>query len=129
MCRVLNMSEFWIFLNFRVCQVSAYASIAQGSEYAWIWLNNALLQGSEHAWSMFHMIFNKPQVLNIPGLRKWQGCEYARVTQGAEYAWTSLNMPRWICLNNAEYDWIFRHIPEKPECWICQNSECVWYST
>ena len=24
--------------GFRVCQVSAYASVAQGSEYAWIWL-------------------------------------------------------------------------------------------
>ena len=29
----------------------------------------------------------------MPGLRTWQGCEYASVTQGAEYAWISLNMP------------------------------------
>ena len=35
-----------------------------------------------------------------------------------------------ICLNNADYDWIYQRIPEKTECWICQNySECVWYST
>ena len=29
-----------------------------------------------------------PPVLNMPELRIWQGFEYARVTQGAEYAWT-----------------------------------------
>ena len=33
----------------------------------------------------------------MPGIRIWQGCEYARVTQGAEYAWISLNMS-WLCL-------------------------------
>ena len=27
-----------------------------------------------------------PPVLNMPGLGIWQGCEYARVTEGAEYA-------------------------------------------
>ena len=35
----------------------------------------------------------------------------------------------WICLNNADYDWIYWYINEKTECWICLNSECVWYST
>ena len=29
--------------------ISAYASVAQGSEYAWIWLNNILWQGFEYA--------------------------------------------------------------------------------
>ena len=85
MCRVLNMSEFWIFVNFRkydkvlnmcrdiikegreyqysgfpgiswnpgipwfrVCQVSAYASVAQGKvlnmpEFAWIMPNGRVL--------------------------------------------------------------------------------------
>ena len=78
-----------MFLNipgFRVLQVSAYASVAQGSEYALIWLNNALGQGSEYTWSMFRKVLNKRSVLNMPGLRIWQGCEYARVAQGAEYA-------------------------------------------
>ena len=28
----------------------------------------------------------EPPVLNILGIRIWQGCEYARVTQRAEYA-------------------------------------------
>ena len=56
--------------------VFAYASIAQGSEYACIWLNNAPWQDAEYL-----------PVLNMSGLRIWQGCEYARVTQGAEYAW------------------------------------------
>ena len=49
--------------GFRVCQVSAYASIAQGYEYARIRLNNALWQGFEYAWSTFH------RVLNVTGLR------------------------------------------------------------
>ena len=67
--RVLNIPEF------RVCQVSAYANVAQGSEYAWIWLNDALWHGSEYVWSTFHRALNKPSVLNMPGLRIWQDCE------------------------------------------------------
>ena len=81
---------------------------------------------------MFHRVLNKPTVLNTLGPRIWQGCEYARVTQGAEYAWISLNMLYvWICLYNSEFDWmcVYVHTPEKTECWICQNSECVWCST
>ena len=85
MCWVLNVPEFWILENFRkydsvlnmlgcnyrrflnipgfqVCQVSTYVSIVQGSEYAWIWLNNALWQCFEYAWSMLHKVFNKPPV-------------------------------------------------------------------
>ena len=27
-----------------------------------------------------------PLVLNAPGLRIWQGCQYVRVTQSSEYA-------------------------------------------
>ena len=60
--RVLNIP------GFRVCQVSMYASIAQGSEYARIWLNNALWKGSEYALSTFHRVLNKPLVQNMPGL-------------------------------------------------------------
>ena len=55
--------------GFRVCQVSAYVSVAQGSEYAW---------------SLFHRVLSNSSVLNMLGLRIWQSCEYARVTQGAE---------------------------------------------
>ena len=77
--RVLNI------LGFRVCQVSAYASVAQDSGYAWTWLNNALWQGSENAWSAFHRVLNK--------LRIWQSCEYAIDTQRCECAWISVNMP------------------------------------
>ena len=29
-------------------------------------------------------------VLNMPGLRMWQGCEYAKVTKVAEYALITL---------------------------------------
>ena len=98
--RVLNMclvlSEFWIFINFckydrvlnmhqdaimetlwvnisgfQECQVSAYTSIGQSSEYVSIWLNNSLWQGSEYAWSTFHRVLNKPPVLDMPELRIW----------------------------------------------------------
>ena len=59
-------------------QVSAYASVVhmhmQGSKYALIWLNNALWQGPEYAWSLDHKVLNKLPVLNMPGLRIWQGC-------------------------------------------------------
>ena len=99
--RILNVSDAWIcnygwVLNipgFQVCPVPAYASIAQGSEYAWIWLNNALWKSSENAWSTFHRVLHMPPFLNVSGLRIWQSFEYASVTQGAKYAWISLNMP------------------------------------
>ena len=68
MCQVLNISDFWKFVNFRkyggvlnasgcnhervsnipgfgVCQISVYASVAQGSEYDWIWLNGQRFTG------------------------------------------------------------------------------------
>ena len=91
--RVLNIP------GFRICQVSAYVSLTKSFEYAWIWLNNARIwQGSEYAWLKFHRLLNVRLVLNIPGLRIWQGCKYVRVTPGTEYA---LIMPQytWVCLN------------------------------
>ena len=42
------MKGFLIFQDFE--QVSAYATVAQGFEYASIRLNNALCQSSEYAW-------------------------------------------------------------------------------
>ena len=115
--RVLNIPGFW------VCWVLAYARVAQDSEYAWIWLNNALWQGSEHARSTLHRVLNKPPVLNMLGLRIWQGFECATVTQGAEYVLISLNTSYkvsqyiWIYVNNAELGWMCWHIPEK-HYWI-----------
>ena len=53
--------------GFQVCQVSAYASVVQGSENARIWLNNALWQSSEYARSPFHRVLNKPARLNMKG--------------------------------------------------------------
>ena len=55
--------------RFQVCQVSVYASIAQGSEYGRMWLNNVLWQGSEYTWSTFHSVLNEPTVLNMPEKR------------------------------------------------------------
>ena len=44
--RVLNIP------GFQVCQVCAYANVAEGSEYAWIWLNKPeyALVMSQYAW-------------------------------------------------------------------------------
>ena len=125
--RGLNIS------GFRVCQISAYASVAQYSEYSWIWLNNSLWQGSEYGWPTFHRVLKKPSVLNMPELRIWQ-----RICDGYTGCWISLGKTEYalimsqnasICLNNTEYDWIYLHIPELTECSICQNSEYVWCST
>ena len=53
------------------------------------------------------------------------------ISEGYKECWICLNEPayaliimsqyEWICLNNAEYDWICWHIPDKTECWIFQN--------
>ena len=51
-----------------------------------MWMNNGLWQDSDYAWSSFHRVLTKPIVLNIPGLRIWQGYEYARVTHDADYS-------------------------------------------
>ena len=91
--RVLNIT------GCRIWQISEYVSITKCSEYAWMMPAKLfwpfwLWQSSEYAWSKFHRVLNMPSVLNMPGeLRIWQGCEYARVTKGVEYAWISLNIP------------------------------------
>ena len=48
--RVLNIPGFWI------CQVSAYASVTQASEYTRIWLNNSWIKCS-----------NYDRIMNMPG--------------------------------------------------------------
>ena len=99
------------FPGFRIWQVSAYASVTQGSEYAWIWLN---------AWiscSDYGRVINMPgqsftgfwiclPILNMPGFRIWKGCEYARVTQGC---WLYLNKPECdlIILTMLELDCVY----------------------
>ena len=61
---ILNIPEF------RICQVSAWVSVAHGSGYAWIWLNHAL-------WQVLNIPgqhLNKPRVLIMLRFRIWQGC-------------------------------------------------------
>ena len=70
-----------------------------------------------------------PPVLNMPELRIWQGCRYARVTKGAEYAWISLSIPlkclnvceyALIKLNMIDYACIYLHrVLNMPQFWIC----------
>ena len=144
----VNMTEFWMLsgfnngsvLNiprFRICQVSAYARVTQGSEYAWIWLNNVwikcfvygrVLNISGQSLTRFWM----PSVPNMSGIGILRSCEYARVTQGSENAWRSceyaitmsqhawirLNTAGWIRLNIPEYIWINK-VLNMPEFWMC----------
>ena len=79
------MDGFWIF---QICQVSAYASVTQGSEYGSIMPELTALTMTE-LWKClkFH------RVLNMPGFGIWPGYDYASVTQGCEYDWISLNIP------------------------------------
>ena len=103
-----SCTRFWICLNmagFWICLVNVSQGFASSSVYARaqhmvrLWI----YEGYTGCW----ICLNNP--------------EYALIM--CQYAWNAS-----ICLNSAEYNWICRHIPEKTECWICQNSECVWYS-
>ena len=100
--RVLNFpgiptckgSEFTWFHRvdlFWICQVFAYASITQGSEYAWINYSDygRAINMSGQSFTAFWMSL----VLNMPGLGIWPGFDYAWVAQGCEYAWISMSMP------------------------------------
>ena len=57
--RVLNIP------GFRVYHVSAYASVAQGSEYGWIMSYDRVLNMSGQRFR----VVNKYSVLNMPGFR------------------------------------------------------------
>ena len=86
------------FFSLAICQVFAYEGIAQGSQYAWMWLdmpNGRVLNMPGQRLNMPGQRFwlNKPPVLNTLQPRIWQCCEYTRVTKSAEYAWISLSMP------------------------------------
>ena len=83
--RVLNIP------GFRLSQIFAYASVAEGSECAWIWLNNVLWQGLEYAWSTFLRVLNK-----LP-------TGYKFIVVNMQVLHRKLNMPEQvlICLNNA----------------------------
>ena len=51
--------------------------------YGWIMPYSRVLNIRGQRFTGF---LNKPPVLNMSGLKIWQGCEYARVTQGDRYA-------------------------------------------
>ena len=71
----------------------------------WLW------QGSEHAWEL-HRALKMCPVLNMPGLKILQGCEYEKLTQGSEYKYP-LIMVQYplIWLKHAEYAWICLNMP------------------
>ena len=86
------MKGFWICENMaEQCPMTGF----------WIWRSTT-----------FHRVLYKPPILNMEELKIWQ-VRNAGVTQGAEYAWITLNM--------TEYAKIYL----KKLRWICQNSECL----
>ena len=94
--RVLNMRRdaimecFWIFLDseyVRFLHMQGLHKVLNITEYGWIITYDRIL-----FWICLVNVSQGPPVFNMPGLRMWQGCEYARVTQGVEYAWINLNM-------------------------------------
>ena len=80
--RVLNIPEL------PICQVNVNARITQSREYAWIWLNNNTIMTMEEFWICLGEVpqgFNMPPILHLAGLGIRQGCEYERLSRGAEY--------------------------------------------
>ena len=82
-----------------------------------------IIIGDSRLWKCSIKILSISPVLNIP--RFWvppglwiclwfQVSEYARVTQGSEYAWIILNMHEyaWLCLDMSKYAWICLNLPE-----------------
>ena len=47
------------------------------------------MEDSEYVWSKLH------RFLNMPGLERWEGCEYARVIQSSNKPDYSLIMPEF----------------------------------
>ena len=74
MCQDAIVEEFWIFHS------SEYA------RFLYVQTLHKVLNMPEDGW-----IIANDSVLNMPELIIWQGCEYARVTQGADNAWIYLN--------------------------------------
>ena len=90
----INMTGFWICVRMQSWKGSGYPRIPGMAGFCvckrctrfwligfWKYLVNV------------YRVLNKPPVLNMPGFRIWQNCEYAMGTQGAEYAWINLKMP------------------------------------
>ena len=89
---VLNNLVFWVF------QVSAYASIRQGSEYSWIMLRYTVWSIMAEFWIFLVKIW---QDFEYASGSKCQGTEYGKLVNMRELQ-RVLNMPElaWVCLKN-----------------------------
>ena len=85
----------------------------KGSKYVKLWLNSALWQGSEYGSQQRFTGFYISLRFWIWKSSKYDKLRNARVTQGPEYAWITLNITEYakIYLKNLR--------------WICQNSQCL----
>ena len=117
--------------GFLVCQVSAYARVAQSSEYSWIMSCGRVLNMSGQRFTVFYICPQSKHAKAQQNMTWVWICELHRVLSMPDTARICLNnvsiyVNVLITLNIIEYTDI---IPEKTECGICRNSECVWCST
>ena len=98
--RVLNIP------GFRICYISAYVSVTQGYEYAWIWQNNGWSNCYDRFdysrfWICLVKVSQGFEYTSDSNYRRTDS-EYGKVVnmQGLERI---VNMPKWawICLDNA----------------------------
>ena len=76
------MAGFYICTGMQLWKGSEYSKIPCMPSFC----VSSIAQGSEYACSTFHRVLKKPPVLNIPGLRILQSCEYTKAAKGVEYA-------------------------------------------
>ena len=88
MFHVLNLSEFWIFANFR--KYGRVLNMRRDAIMEGFWIS----QDSEYA--RFLQMQASHKVLNM-----------------SEYHALIMSQYAWIGFNKAEYDWIYRYIPRK----------------
>ena len=79
--------------------------ISQGFDSLWFWMCQSF---------GYTRVLNIPLVLNVSLFWIYQRSEYARVTEGSEYAWI---IPKyvWICLFMSGYAGICVNRPNLPE--------------
>ena len=106
--RVLDMSDFWIFLR-------------QGSSYASGCNCGRVLNIPEFSVCQVSSCASVAQIERIT-----QATEYPRISPNIFYQCLNMHKYTLITLNMIEYACIY--LKKKTEYWILHNSECAWCS-
>ena len=89
MPEVLNIPGFW------TCQGSGYTVALNTARIKQLWALN-MPEFSIHRGPEYTRVPNMFLVLNMSGFWTYHCSEYARITQGFEYAWSCLNVPKSV---------------------------------